>query len=816
MFNHKGDLEQKPAKKDDHEAKSPESHGFDLGRTFKQASDALGKVQNDMIERVTNTHVKQQYVASISPALANLYVRGRDIMLSRSQTGKSLADLSDLSAAERHAAQTYQRIHSDLPSKIPFYNKETLANDLDRDIVRKARSQPSSVTERPSSGLPLAQSRPERKAEASPKQDSKKDSKKDSQPELKQELRPQLRQEIRSTSRQDTNPEPISGPKSAPNLGPKLGAKSEPNLSSHSGLKNESKDDFRAEGKGEAKVLAIASEKSSTSKLSTINDQQTVYKQADYKQLDPKYTTQGSFSKAEKELLAGSESRNNAVAAKSGETTKPGTAGNALLTALGKNRSESEPSRSTQRSETIREPKGQKEQKEVQVPRELRAPKGLYPKVASAESKPEKQLESSKPRREKAEATNEQRLEPKISSPQQSSAASSTRVRLIPLSQSNLVLAHRDGAINVIRQLSDRSACSTIRVVLKPIGQATQAERKPDGPDSGKKSQPQHAGNRPEPRIENRSARFDQKIDHKPEQNPGLKPESKPEKKTSSFDNSPKTRALGPGERNAPMNAQEPLLDSQGKVLRGYRLKCQDADLKYLTGPEIALSAIIALASIAKLRTDQSMWQTESVALVQPFAASNYEAELAFDTGISSAATRVATGEDFVDRSSLKFQDRTPDNKSSVSETSRSVFIRPKILISANDSLVSIAEQLFNDAGIAWLILQLNEDLKPVVIEGKTVVRLRSRQEIVIPVYQDIIDFQKMRTKEMCGGNLITFVEQTQIDREVLDMAIAPMLGHSSKNVDPLQSFQSVHSVQSVQFPQQLQIVADEDEEHLG
>jgi hypothetical protein len=42
---------------------------------------------------LTNAHVKQQYVASISPALANQYVRGRDIMLSRSQSGKSLADL---------------------------------------------------------------------------------------------------------------------------------------------------------------------------------------------------------------------------------------------------------------------------------------------------------------------------------------------------------------------------------------------------------------------------------------------------------------------------------------------------------------------------------------------------------------------------------------------------------------------------------------------------------------------------------------------------------------------------------------------------
>ncbi|MBA4076099.1 MAG: hypothetical protein C0508_13735, partial [Cyanobacteria bacterium PR.023] len=356
MFNHKGDLEQKPAKKDDPAAKGPESHGLDLGRTFKQASDALGRVQNDMIERVTNTHVKQQYVASISPALANLYVRGRDIMLSRSQSGKSLADLSDLSAAERHAAQTYQRIHSDLPSKIPFYNKETLANDLDRDIVRKARSQPASFTERPSSGMPLAQSRPERKVEASPKQDSKKDSKKDSQPELKHELRPQLRQEIRSTSRPDTNSEPKSGP----SLGPKSGSKSEPNIGSRSGAKNESNGDLKDGTKGEAKTLAIASEKGATPKLSPINDQQTVHKQADSRQLDPTYSTQGSFTKAEKELLAGSESRNNAVAAKSGETTKSDTAGNALLTALGKNRSESESSRTIQRSETISEQKAQK------------------------------------------------------------------------------------------------------------------------------------------------------------------------------------------------------------------------------------------------------------------------------------------------------------------------------------------------------------------------------------------------------------------------------------------------------------------------
>jgi hypothetical protein len=809
MFNHKGDLEQKPAKKDDPEAKSPESHGFDLGKTFKQASDALGKVQNDMIERVTNTHVKQQYVASISPALANLYVRGRDIMLSRSQSGKSLADLSDLNTAERHAAQTYQRIHSDLPSKIPFYNKETLANDLDRDIVRKARSQPVSVAERPSSGMPSVQLRPERKVEASSKQETIKDSKRDS----KKELIPQSQHETRSSSRPVTSPEPRLGSKSEHKPEPKSEHKSEPSLGSRSGAQNEAKGDLKAEAKGEAKVLAVASEKISTAKLSPVSDQiQTVYKPTGNKQLEPsekekrqieerqhetrqnavrqneqaqndqKYSSKGGFTKAEKNLLAGSDYRNNVVAAKSGEATKPTTAGNALLTALGKNRSESESSRTIQRTESIREQKTQPTKQDTLEPRD---PKSLSPRVASVGGKTEGQLESSKPRREKAEATHEQRLEPKISYPQPSSADSSNRVRLIPLSQSNLVFAHRDGAINVIRQLSDRSACSTIRVVVKPIDLPIQAERKLVGPDSGKKSQPQHAVNGPEARIENRSA----KVDQKPEQNQGFKLD---------------------GKRNAPLTAQEPLLDNQGKSLRGYRLKCQDADLKYLTGPEIALSAIIALASIAKLRTDQSMWQTDSVALVQPFADQSYETEVAFETDFSSTSTSVAAGADFGGSSSLKVQDRTPDNRNGVSETRKSVFIRPKILISANDSLVSIAEQLFNDAGIAWLILQLNEELKHVVIDGKTVVRLRSRQEIVIPVYQDIIDFQKTRTKEMCGGNLITVVEQSQIDREIVDMAIAPMLGHNSKNVDPLQA------VKLMQFPQHLQIVADEDEEHLG
>ena len=539
---------------------------------------------------------------------------------------------------------------------------------------------------------------------------------------------------------------------------------------------------------------------------------QTCALRSDNRQLETKYSTQGSFTRAEKELLAGSECRTNAPA-KWQDNAQPGTAGNALLTALAKGRSESDSSRTIRKSETFRE------QKEEQGEKEPCVSKNLSPMVASTDSKTKGQLELN-PSREKAVAAKAQGLEHKVVLPQPSSAASSTRVRLIALSQSNLATAHRDGAINVIRQLSDRSACSSIRVVVKPIGSTIQLEpkagRKAAGPDSGKSSQPQPAGNRPEVRIENRSAKVEQKpnpiaghkLDGKPEIKPEIKLDGKPEvtteAKPSSFDNTPKRRAPGPSERNAPAAAQEPLVDSQAKVLRGYRLKCQDADLKYLTGPEIALSAIIALASIAKLRTDQSMWQTDNAALLQPFAVSNYITEVVLDSGLPSAISKFAVGPDLTGSTRENAHDRTPDNNNDISETSQSVFIRPKILISTHDSLVSIAEQLFNDAGIAWLILRLNEELKPVIMEGKTVVRLRSRQEIVIPVYQDIIDFQKTRTKEMCGSNLITVVEETQIDREIVDMAIAPMLGHKSQNIDPLQSEQLPQALHY------LQIVNDE------
>ncbi|MBP9810744.1 hypothetical protein KBF38_20745 [bacterium] len=804
MFNRNGDLEQKPAKTDDADAKSPERHAFDIGKTFKQAGDAIGKVQNDMIERLTNAHVKQQYVASVSPALANQYVRGRDIMLSRSQSGKSTTDLSDLSAVERKAIQTYQRLHSDLPSKIPFYNKETLANDLDRDIVRKARSQPVVKTD----------------VAVEPKLSSR---------TAKSEVRSEKRAETRVEARAAARVEPVSKPNLKPDS--KSAPKPETKSEFKSEFKSESKPELRAklyaESRGDSKGLSLPDSKSVTKPDSPPASKAKTDIKADLKPQAVSVEKAISLEKATSDAKA-----------------LPAAApGNALLTSLSKNRIELESPVSTQKStQGPAIAKGEYDPKATRncppVGAQSVAKSELSP-LLKPETKPASKLEH-KPESKselkpgfkpdptphlkpeirselkselkptliqtthsaKSEICSERSQEKKILSPSSADHSKAPSVRLIPVSQSNIATAHRDGAISVTRQLSDRTACSSIRVIVKSASQTgSEPDFKPDALKTGKSSQQNHPSKLPN--FDAKTNRDEPKANSQIESKPGSISDSligKPSISPKAGDPWLVNRA----DKEVP---QEAFVDRQGNVLRGYRLKCQDADLKYITGPEIALSAIIALAGIAKLRTDQSMWQTDSTALVQNYGAQVYDTGKTFDSisNSNSNSTLRAKGErgDYATSAALNVTEHTTEKSKDESETSTSVFIRPKILVGTNDSLVSIAEQLFNDSGIAWLILQLNSDVRPIEIEGKTVVRLRSRQEIFIPVYQDIIDFQKTRTKEMSGHNLITVVEENQIDREIIDLAISPMLGQNSSNVDPLQTLQAL---------QPLEIVAAEDE----
>jgi hypothetical protein len=62
-------------------------------------------------------------------------------------------------------------------------------------------------------------------------------------------------------------------------------------------------------------------------------------------------------------------------------------------------------------------------------------------------------------------------------------------------------------------------------------------------------------------------------------------------------------------------------------------------------------------------------------------------------------------------------------------------------------------------------------------VEGKRVIELANRQELVVPVWQDIVDFYQNRPASAVPENLVTIVTAGQVDRELLDSALGVVMG---------------------------------------
>jgi hypothetical protein len=117
--------------------------------------------------------------------------------------------------------------------------------------------------------------------------------------------------------------------------------------------------------------------------------------------------------------------------------------------------------------------------------------------------------------------------------------------------------------------------------------------------------------------------------------------------------------------------------------------------------------------------------------------------------------------------------DSNADSNGQTASTAATIFTRPTYLISKNDTLVSIAEEMFHDANLAWLIADLNVGrMKDYRVDSKRIVEFRSRQQIHLPVWQDIVEFRRNRPKNTHPNNLITIVVETQVDRELLNSAL--------------------------------------------
>jgi hypothetical protein len=125
------------------------------------------------------------------------------------------------------------------------------------------------------------------------------------------------------------------------------------------------------------------------------------------------------------------------------------------------------------------------------------------------------------------------------------------------------------------------------------------------------------------------------------------------------------------------------------------------------------------------------------------------------------------------------------DEHSDNQTVTRLILQRPSVLVSMQDTLDGIAETIFHDPNVGWLIASINKDQTGQrEIDGRLVVTLSSRQKLTLPLFNpDIVNFYSQRREERPLDQLVTIVEETEIDRELMSSVLGGVVGENRKVV---------------------------------
>lgn len=182
-------------------------------------------------------------------------------------------------------------------------------------------------------------------------------------------------------------------------------------------------------------------------------------------------------------------------------------------------------------------------------------------------------------------------------------------------------------------------------------------------------------------------------------------------------------------------------------------------DLKYITGAELVFAVIVAVAGTARARGPEQ--QIEPVRLEAPLA----------DSGADSNV--IASAEDVA--------------QLVMDKVSLATVVRPQVIVALGDTLTQIAARLYGDTNLAWLIAALNPQCQYHYHKDRCLVRLKVRQVLSLPVFDDLKTFARQRKSYMVAANILTVVEDTAVNKEVLNQTFAALLGLGSLSSDPLQ-----------------------------
>lgn len=106
------------------------------------------------------------------------------------------------------------------------------------------------------------------------------------------------------------------------------------------------------------------------------------------------------------------------------------------------------------------------------------------------------------------------------------------------------------------------------------------------------------------------------------------------------------------------------------------------------------------------------------------------------------------------------------------------ILTRPTWLVRHGEDLCRLAEHLFQDPALGWLIADLNiSSSKQSWLDGKRIVELKVRQRLELPVWQDIVEFHRLQLEYAKPENLITIVNETAIENDVMQAALGTVIG---------------------------------------
>ncbi len=204
----------------------------------------------------------------------------------------------------------------------------------------------------------------------------------------------------------------------------------------------------------------------------------------------------------------------------------------------------------------------------------------------------------------------------------------------------------------------------------------------------------------------------------------------------------------------SPIGVAGSKLNDSTLTFKNGRLDFSSGGKRYLTGVEIALAAALAAAAIAKKRPEDDLSDED--------LAKGQLSELLEGSGDEQKDVKTA-------KDGMYFRQ---------SVAAANLFQRPTHLVQPNESLISIAEDYFNDSDIAWLIADINAaNIIQHFEDGKRIVELKSRQEIQLPLPSEITEFFATKSKEHKGELIVTIIVESQIDTELLNNFLGTIVG---------------------------------------